>query len=93
MAAFDTPWFNSQERNFSNVLNKSKVAHIVLTAESEDFDDETIKQWTSEGFDVQYVPLLKGGNDFIRRVHTVGDNFGVSEQYAIVGTVILRPCI
>jgi hypothetical protein len=85
MAALNTPWFNSQNRDFFNVLNKSKVPHVVLAAEDEDFDDETIKAWTDEGFDVQYVPMLKGGNDFIQRVHVVGDKFGVSEQYAIVG--------
>lgn len=85
MAAFNTPWFNSQERNFFNVLNKTKTPHLVLAAETEDFDEEVAQQWRDEGFDVKYVPLLAGGMDFIRRVHTVGANFGVSEQYAIVG--------
>ena len=69
----------------SNALNKSKIAHVILTAETEDFDEETAQKWRDEGFHCQYVPMLKGGNDFIKRLHTVGDNFGVSEQYAIVG--------
>ncbi|KJX95047.1 hypothetical protein TI39_contig4137g00004 [Zymoseptoria brevis] len=84
MSAFNTPWFNSQDRSFFNVLNKSKIAHVVLAAETEDFDEETEQQWKDEGFHVQYVPLLKGGDDFINRVHTTGDTFGVSEQYAII---------
>lgn len=84
--AFSTPWFNSQERSFFNVLNTSKTAHVVLTADTADFDDEVIGLWRAEGFDVQYVPLIDGGPDFIGRVHAVGDSFGVSEQYGIVGS-------
>ncbi|KAK4497144.1 hypothetical protein PRZ48_011594 [Zasmidium cellare] len=84
MSAFNTPWFNSQDRSFFNVLNKSKIAHVILTAETDDFDEETAQKWRDEGFHAVYVPMLKGGNDFIKRLHTVGDNFGVSEQYAIV---------
>ena len=89
MSAFNTPWFNSQDRSFFNVLNKSKIAHVILTAETDDFDEETAQKWRDEGFHAVYVPMLKGGNDFIKRLHTVGDNFGVSEQYAIVGNAEL----
>ena len=67
------------------ILGKTTGAHIVLTAETEDFDDETIRKWRDEGFDVKYEPLLGGGNEFIKRIHDVGDSFGPSEQYAIVG--------
>lgn len=89
MSAFNTPWFNSQDRSFFNVLNKSKIAHVILTAETDDFDEETGKKWSDEGFHTVYVPMLKGGNEFIKRLHTIGDNFGVSEQYAIVGNAEL----
>lgn len=84
-SAFDTPWFNSQDRSFFNSLNKSKLAHVILTAETEDFADEVTQQWQTEGFHTQYVALLSGGNDYIKRVHAMGDSFGPSEQYAIVG--------
>ncbi|KXT16071.1 hypothetical protein AC579_7112 [Pseudocercospora musae] len=84
MSSFNTPWFNSQESNFFNVLNKTKIPHVVLCAETEDFDEELIQTWTDEGFHTVYCPLLNGGENFIKRVHTIGDNFGVSEQYAIV---------
>ncbi|CAK1365884.1 hypothetical protein CB0940_09658 [Cercospora beticola] len=84
MAAFNTPWFNSQDRSFFNSLNKTKIAHLAICAETEDFDEEILQAWMDEGFHCAYVPLLKGGEDFIKRLHTVGDNFGVSEQYAIV---------
>lgn len=85
MSAFNTPWFNSQDRNFFNQLNKTKIAHVILTAETEDFDEETTQQWMDEGFDCKYVPFLNGGNEYISRLHAVGDSFGVSEYYAIVG--------
>ena len=89
-SAFDTPWFNSQDNSFFNTLNKSKVPHIVLAAETEDFDDEVTKQWKEEGFDTAYVPLLNGGNEFVKRLHTTGDSFGAGEYYGIVGKVQRR---
>lgn len=111
MAAFNTPWFNQQDRSFFNMLNsglladldpssirtdsfpESKVAHLVLAAETEDFDEETMQQWVDEGFDVRYVPFLGGGDDFIKRIHFTGDTFGPSEQYAIVGNTSPIVCL
>ena len=29
--------------------------------------------------------MLKGGNEFVGRVHRAGDGFGVGEYYGIVG--------
>jgi hypothetical protein len=84
-SAFDTPWFNSQDNNFFNQLNKTKIPHLVLTAETEDFDEEVIKQWREEGFDTAYVPLLNGGSEYVNRVHRTGDSFGAGEYYGIVG--------
>lgn len=84
-SAFDTPWFNSQDKSFFNSLNKTKIPHVILTAETEDFADEVTQQWITEGFHTQYVALLNGGSDYIKRVHAVGESFGPSEQYAIVG--------
>ena len=66
-------------------MNKPKSMNIVLAAETEDFDDDATKEWNEEGFRTAYVPLLKGGNAFIDRVHKTGDAFGASEYYAIVG--------
>jgi hypothetical protein len=87
MSAFNTPWFNSQDRSFFNSLNKSTVSHIVLTAETEDFADEVTQQWRDEGFHVVYVPLegSGNGNEYVARVKQVGESLGVSEQYAVVG--------
>lgn len=57
----------------------------MLTAETEDFDEEITQQFKDEGFDTAYVPLLNGGNEFVNRIHRTGDSFGVGEYYGIVG--------
>lgn len=77
--------FNAQGNDFFNSLNRTQIPHVILTAETEDFDEETTQQWRAEGFHTAYVPLLQGGNDYITRIHAQGDAFGVGEYYAIVG--------
>ena len=84
-SAFDTPFFNRQDKDFFNELNQTKTPHVILTAETDDFDEETTQLWRDEGFDIAYVPLLNGGKEYIQRVHTTGDRFGSAEYYAIVG--------
>ncbi|KAK3117611.1 hypothetical protein LTR53_000839 [Teratosphaeriaceae sp. CCFEE 6253] len=83
-SAFDTPWFNSQRKDWFNSLNKSEHYNIVLTAETEDFDQETAQQWRDEGFRTRYVPLLDGGEQYINRIHNEGESFGAAEYYGIV---------
>lgn len=85
----DSEWFRAQNKDFFNSLNQTKTPHVILTAETEDFDEETTQQWRDEGFDTKYVALLGGGNDYIARVHAAGDAFGVSEYYAVVGNAML----
>lgn len=84
--SFNTPWFNQQDPSFFNSLNKSKTVHVILCADSEDFAEEVVQQWLAEGFNVIYVPFGKGGKDFVGRVQRAGENVGVGEQYAVVGT-------
>jgi hypothetical protein len=83
--SFNTPWFNQQDPSFFNALNKSKVVHVILCADSDDFAEEVIHQWRAEGFNVLYVPFGNGGKDFVERVRRTGENTGVGEQYAVVG--------
>ncbi len=83
--SFNTPWFNQQDPSFFNALNKSKVVHVILCADSDDFAEEVIQQWRAEGFNVLYVPFGSGGKDFVERVRRTGENTGVGEQYAVVG--------
>lgn len=90
-SAFDTPWFNSQDKSFFNQLNQTKIPRLVICGETEDFDDECLQQFKDEGFDTAYVPMLNGGNDFIQRIHRQGDSFGVGEYYSIVGNARRLP--
>jgi hypothetical protein len=83
--SFNTPWFNQQDPSFFNSLNKSKIVHVIIAADSDDFSEEVTEQWLAEGFNVIYVPLGNGGKDFLARIKSAGDNTGVGEQYAVVG--------
>ncbi|KAK4995357.1 hypothetical protein LTR66_004804 [Elasticomyces elasticus] len=70
---------------FFTQLDAHKTPCLILSAETDDFDDELLQQWREEGFDVQYVPLAEGGGAYIRRLHDVANGMvGVSEHYAIV---------
>jgi hypothetical protein len=86
-SAFDTPWFNAQDKNWFNHLNQTKIPNLVLTAETDDFDEEIIRQWREEGFNTAYVPLSNNVNAFIDQIHRTGDSFGPSQYYGIVGTL------
>lgn len=78
--------FTPTNAPFLKYLNVKKTPYVLLTAETDDFDDITLQQWHEEGFVVNYVPLGKGDAEFKRRLHGTADTVvGVSEQYAIVG--------
>lgn len=87
MSTFNTPWFNSQDQGFFNQLNVSKVQHVIVTGETEDFAEEVLDGWRAAGFDTHYAPLLDGGKEYIARLKQLGESMGVGESYAFVGTV------
>jgi hypothetical protein len=58
---------------------------LYITAEDETFDIETMKAWRDEGFIVEYIPLGKGGKQYVQMLHKLGDKMGIGERYAIVG--------
>lgn len=59
---------------------------LYVTAEDEEFDVETLRAWRDEGYIVKYIPLGKGGKDYVNTLHHLGDNLSIGERYAIVGT-------
>lgn len=71
--------------NFSS--DNSGPARICITAETEDFDTETLRDWQNEGFDVVYVAYEDGGKEYISRLNGVKEGLGVGEQYSVIGTV------
>lgn len=68
---------------YNNGANKARVC---ITAETSDFDSETISNWQDEGFDVIYLPLNGGGKDYEARLKGVKEGLGVGENYAVIGT-------
>lgn len=68
--------------------NGANNARLCITAETLDFDPETIKNWRDEGFDVHYLPFEGGGKDYGSRLMGVKEGLGVGENYAVVGVSI-----
>lgn len=59
---------------------------LYITSEDEEFDIETMKAWRDEGFIVEYIPMGKGGKQYVQTLYKLGDSMGIGERYAIVGT-------
>lgn len=58
---------------------------LYVAAESDEFDDATLKAWTDEGFQVQYVSMEAGAKEFRGLLHKMGDGLSIEDRYAIVG--------
>lgn len=59
---------------------------LFITAEDNDFDIQTVNEWTDEGFQAQYVPMGKGGPDYVRKLERMGKKkLGPCETFGIVG--------
>lgn len=67
--------------------NGSNNARLCITAETADFDIETIKSWQDEGFDVLYLPFDGGGKEYASRLTSVKEGLGVGENYAVIGAL------
>ncbi|KAG0158705.1 hypothetical protein PDIDSM_6224 [Penicillium digitatum] len=79
--SISAPGLNSGGFLYNNGNNN---ARLCVTAETEDFDMETIRNWQEEGFDVLYLPYNGGGKDYARRLQSVKDGLGVGENYAVI---------
>lgn len=66
---------------------KGQTPVVIVSAESEDFDDYTLTAWRGEGFEVRYVPLGDNGSGYVKTLQSLGDSIGVGGSYAIVGTL------
>lgn len=71
--------------------NGANTARVCVTAETGDFDGETIQDWLDEGFDVVYHPLNGGGKDYEARLKSVKEGLGVGENYAVIGEFSRQP--
>ncbi|PYH99732.1 dienelactone hydrolase [Aspergillus ellipticus CBS 707.79] len=60
------------------------TSRVCITAETADFDTETIRAWADEGFDVVYAPFNNGGKEYEARLRSVKEGLGVGDNYAII---------
>ncbi|KAF9883926.1 hypothetical protein FE257_002669 [Aspergillus nanangensis] len=60
------------------------AARLCITAETPDFDTETLRSWRNEGFDVVYVPADCNEKEYISRLRSVKEGLGVGENYAVL---------
>lgn len=65
--------------------NGSNNARVCITAETAEFDSETIRNWQDEGFDVIYLPFNGGGKEYENQLKSVKEGLGVGENYAVIG--------
>ncbi|KAH7128863.1 hypothetical protein EDB81DRAFT_950677 [Dactylonectria macrodidyma] len=58
---------------------------LYLTAESDDFDDLAFAEWRDEGFDVEYIPMENGGDEYLRKLRALSrKNMGPCERFGII---------
>lgn len=59
---------------------------LYITAESDDFDLLTLQEWRDEGFQVEYIPMGKGGDDYVWKLERLAKkNLEPCETFGIVG--------
>ena len=59
---------------------------LYITAESDDFDLVTVNEWRDEGFNVEYIAMGDGGNEYRTKIESLSRaNLGPCETFGIVG--------
>lgn len=89
---------NVSDHRDPNFLSKDfprKPPKLYLTAESDEFDAVTISEWQAEGFDVEYLPMGNGGDEYLQKLRGLrGNEMSSFEIFGIVGKLenaIQRP--
>ncbi|KAI0593004.1 dienelactone hydrolase [Biscogniauxia sp. FL1348] len=62
------------------------AAKLYVTAESDSFDIQTMREWRDEGFDVEYLPLGDGGSAYAAKLASLAksNNLGPCQSYGLV---------
>lgn len=59
---------------------------LYLTSESDDFDEITLAEWQDEGFDVEFLSMGNGGDEYLGKLRALGKKgMGPGEKFGIVG--------
>ncbi|KAI1800782.1 hypothetical protein F4811DRAFT_537179 [Daldinia bambusicola] len=58
---------------------------LYITAEDAEFDFVTLNEWRDEGFNVEYIPMGGGGNEYRMKLESLSrTNLGPCETYGII---------
>jgi hypothetical protein len=63
----------------------SGTPHVVVTADTEDFDPATIQHFKDEGFSVSYLPYNGDSKEYKRQLKLLEDPLELGDRFAIVG--------
>lgn len=58
---------------------------LVITSDTSDFDEEILRNFEAEGFQVAYLAYDGDHNDYQNKLLHIADSLDVGDQYAIVG--------
>ncbi|KAK0756252.1 hypothetical protein N5P37_011167 [Trichoderma harzianum] len=79
---------NVSDHRDPNFLSKDfprRPPKLYLTAESDEFDAVTIAEWQAEGFDVEYLPMGNGGDEYLQKLRGLrGNEMSSFEIFGIV---------
>ncbi|KAK5659167.1 hypothetical protein OQA88_1257 [Cercophora sp. LCS_1] len=82
-------WTGAMNHNDPNFLSDEfprNPPKLFITAESDDFDTQTLADWQAEGFNVEYLPMGPGGDAYRRGLQTLHRraNLGPCETFGII---------
>ncbi|KAL7781561.1 hypothetical protein V8C37DRAFT_398153 [Trichoderma ceciliae] len=76
---------NYRDPNFLSKDFPLRPPKLYLTAESDEFDAVTLAEWQAEGFDVQYLPMGNGGDEYLQMLRGLrGNQTSCFETFGIV---------
>ncbi|OTA81274.1 hypothetical protein M434DRAFT_37591 [Hypoxylon sp. CO27-5] len=76
---------NHNDPGFLSSDFPQSLPKLYVTAESDEFDVLTLGEWKDEGFDVEYISMGDGGNEYRVKLESLGrTNLGPCETYGII---------
>ncbi|KAI0880541.1 NTF2-like protein [Annulohypoxylon maeteangense] len=77
--------FNHNDPGFLSNDFPHSPPKLYITAESDDFDVLTVNEWKDEGFNVEYISMGDGGNEYRTKLESLSrTDLGPCETFGIV---------
>ena len=80
---------NPTSSHWGSLLGSQQPARLVLSADTPDFDPETIDRFKEEGFTIGYLAYDGDVKKYRNQLLSIGDRLEMGEKFAIVGTLLL----